>query len=164
MSWLDRLFGKSKTRSHYEREADKAARQFVDHYPDENPDFVDDEIDENPDFVDRHGSPDDAVEFISAEGESEDIDWVSFDHVTGEARVQFLEHGKPGRLYRYWGLERQDILDLIDGPGPFPSGRDPHYLKAVSSGQNANFYLRNDQLDDGVHAASGSRFTYERIG
>jgi hypothetical protein len=89
------------------------------------------------------------LELVEFGGESTDIDWMTFNHDTGEALIQFLEHGKPGRLYSYPNLPYEEFEALISGAGVYPALRDPrYYQKEASTGQRVNFYLRNDQRDD----------------
>jgi hypothetical protein len=98
------------------------------------------------------------IELVDFEGRSEDIEWMTFNHDTGEVIVSFLEHGektKHAHVYSYKDIPYSEFTALSLGSGPFPSGREPHYTKPVSVGQAMNFYIRADHADD--------LYEYERL-
>jgi hypothetical protein len=99
------------------------------------------------------------IELVEFHGESTDIEWMTYNHDTNECIIQFLNHGKldaHAHIYSYQNFPYEEFEGLRDGTGPFPRERYPHYQKTISTGQRANFYLRNDHEDD--------LFEYERIG
>lgn len=131
--WLGRLFGETETERHYRKAADDQAERFQ-NLPEPGPE--EDEVQE-PNL--------ELVEFGEA---SEDIEYMTYNHDTNEVIIQFKDHGVTDRAYAYPDVPYELFERLRDGKGPFPKGRDPHYLKAVSTGQVANYYLRNDHRDD----------------
>jgi hypothetical protein len=91
------------------------------------------------------------IELVEFKGESEDIDWMTFDHNTGEVTIKFLEHGeetKHAHVYVYADMPHDEFVAIRDGEGPFPDDRHPYYQKEVSTGQRVNYYTRNDHHDD----------------
>lgn len=142
---LGGLFGGGATESHYRREADRSQGLFRD-------------LDSGPDDGGQDEAQEPNIEVVDFGGASSDIEWMTYNHDTGEAIIRFLEHGEltdHAHAYSYPGFPYEEFEALRLGAGPFPRNRFPYYQKVESAGQRANYYLRNDQRDD-LHE-------YERI-
>lgn len=145
---LGPLFKGRGTEDYYRERAGEAADSFRNEPP-PLPPFAEPYEDDIPFAEEVFDEP--RIEVVDFAGASTDIQWMTFNHDTGEVIIRFLEHGeitKHAHAYSYTGVPYEEFLALAEGKGPFPGDRSPYYTKPVSVGQRANFYLRNDQQDD----------------
>lgn len=107
-------------------------------------------VDDDPDDeAPTPGRPN--IQVHEFDGSSTDVEWTTFNFDTGEVLIQFLEHGDRtghAHLYSYEDITYAEWHRMINGFGPFPSGRDPYYTKPISVGQNVNYHIRHDHMDD----------------
>lgn len=143
------LFGGSETERHYEGRAGEAAGSFYNEPP-PLPPFAEPYEEDLPYAEEVFEEPN--IEVIALGGEiSSDVEYITFNHDTGETIISFLEHGektKNAHIYSYSNIPYEEVLAIAEGRGPFPTDRHPYYQKSISVGQRVNFYIRNDHLDD----------------